>query len=435
MSTHTTKKLPELQETAPKRPPFRIAVTILHLAAMGSIGLAVIGGLFALIVSGITTVVFLGLGFVLLIGALYVMWAIAWFENERVSGLYRLGSEPLRLPQSQHPGFKGWLHSLLLILKNGRMWIAVVSFTLSVFIGFVMLLAIQFTVSYAAGTLFQLFVGRVLDSPMVVPFLNSDAQAALVLALSIVLFVVVLFAAALLHRAITSTMIGAMTRESELTERVRKSEMQRRGAVRSAEMDRTRIERDLHDGVQPRLVSIGMTLGLAKQQIHTDPNAAEALIEEAHTSTQAAITELRQLARGIYASVLDDRGLDAALSAIVARSHIPVNLDVRLTQECGKQAETALYFGIAEALTNVAKHSRAANARVTVRVRDTGTPEHPDGRLWARVEDDGVGGATLQPGSGLDGIAHRMQAAGGSFSFDSPVGGPTTIEMSVPCES
>jgi signal transduction histidine kinase len=198
--------------------------------------------------------------------------------------------------------------------------------------------------------------------------------------------------------------------------------------VRAADVERTRIERDLHDGVQPRLVSVAMTLGLAQQQIDTDPDSAKALIAEAHTSTKAAITELRQLARGIYASVLDDRGLDAALSALAARSHIPVQLDVRLQQRCGRDAEAAVYFAIAESLTNAAKHSRASECRVVVRVRE-------DGMLWARVEDNGIGGARVTPGGGLDGVMNRVLAAGGSTRLDSPQGGPTALEVSVPCAS
>src|SRR5690606_26304300 len=138
---------------------------------------------------------------------------------------------------------------------------------------------------------------------------------------------------------------------------VRTKSAQREGAVRAADGERTRIERDLHDGVQPRLVSVGMTLGLAQQKIDEDPAAAKALITEAHTSTKAAITELRQLARGIHASVLDDRGLDAALSALAGRSHIPVHLDVRLDpghrdRPACRNAEAAVYFAIAESLTN-----------------------------------------------------------------------------------
>lgn len=201
--------------------------------------------------------------------------------------------------------------------------------------------------------------------------------------------------------------------------------------MRAAEVERTRIERDLHDGVQPRLVSVGMTLGLAKQQIDVDPDHAKQLVDEAHTSTKSAITELRQLTRGIYASVLEDRGLDAALSAVAGRSHVPVNLDVRLPHRCNRNAEAAVYFAIAEGLTNAAKHSRASECRVTVRLRDDG----PQPMLWARVEDNGTGEATIHAGGGLDGITNRVVAAGGRIHLDSPAGGPTTLEVSVPCAS
>jgi signal transduction histidine kinase len=171
-----------------------------------------------------------------------------------------------------------------------------------------------------------------------------------------------------------------------------------------------------------------MTLGLAQQKMDSDPDAAKALIAEAHTSTKAAITELRQLARGIHTSVLDDRGLDAALSALAGRSVIPVHLDVRLDGRCSRDTEAAAYFAIAEALTNAAKHSRGTEVRVVVRLRD-------DGMLWARVEDNGVGGARVIAGGGLDGIVNRVIAAGGQARLDSPNGGPTSVEVSIPCAS
>src|SRR5690606_19475445 len=199
----------------------------------------------------------------------------------------------------------------------------------------------------------------------------------------------------ILH-SILARAILVPSQEAQLAEAARASSAQRDGAVRAADVERTRIERDLHDGVQPRLVSVGMTLGLAQQKIESDPGAAKGRISEAHTSTKAAITELRQLARGIHASVLDDRGLDAALSALAARSHTPVHLDVRLDGRCSRDAEAAVYFAIAEALTNAAKHARAGSARVVVRLREGGTPGAR--LLWARVEDDGIGGARIVPG-------------------------------------
>src|SRR5690606_12052226 len=142
----------------------------------------------------------------------------------------------------------------------------------------------------------------------------------------------------ILHGVLARAML-VPSREPQLAAQAQASSAQRDGAVRAADVERTRIERDLHDGVQPRLVSVGMTLGLAQQKIESAPEAAKDLIAEAHTSTKTAITELRQLARGIHASVLDDRGLDAALSALVARSHTPVHLDVRLDGRCSRTAE------------------------------------------------------------------------------------------------
>lgn len=198
--------------------------------------------------------------------------------------------------------------------------------------------------------------------------------------------------------------------------------------MRAADVERTRIERDLHDGVQPRLVSVGMTLGLAGRVIDSDPSAARELIMEAHSSTKAAITELRQLARGIHTSVLEDRGLDAALSALAGRSHIPVELHVELPGRVDRDAEAALYFITAEALTNAAKHSRASACRVDVRSQSNSS-------LWAWIADNGIGGARVVPGGGLDGMTNRVLAAGGDITITSPAGGPTTIEVDIPCAS
>jgi len=251
--------------------------------------------------------------------------------------------------------------------------------------------------------------------------------AAVLGAVAVLVSAALLFGIAVLDGVLTRAIL-VPSREAVLAQQAATSDVQRAGAVRASEVERTRIERDLHDGVQPRLVSVGMTLGLAQQKIDSDPDAARDLIAEAHTSTKAAITELRQLARGIHASVLDDRGLDAALSALAARSHVPVHLDVRVEGRCTREAEAAVYFAIAESLTNAAKHSHAGECRVVVRRRD-------DGTLWARVEDNGSGGARVIPGGGLDGIHNRIIAARGTVRLDSPAGGPTSLEVSVPCAS
>lgn len=415
------------------KPPLRIFTTILHLAGVGVIGGIIFSTLGGLLGTGLGLIFAAGIGLVLLVGLVYALFGVGWFEVARVGALYRTPIAPLGLRRRDRPGFGGWLRSLGRQAIDGRMWRAIAHFAIAAILG-VIVLRLAWTLVWSVIISFAPLTSS--DSVMG-PFGGGGipvAWAPLIGILGIAASVAGMIGLALLHRTLALAIV-IRSRETELTEKVRTSTAQREGAVRAADLERTRIERDLHDGVQPRLVSVGMTLGLAQQKIDNDPDAAKELIAEAHTSTKAAITELRQLARGIHASVLDDRGLDAALSALAGRSHIPVSLDVRMdtstgsgTQRPGRDAEAAVYFSIAESLTNAAKHSRASEVRVTVRVREGNT-------LWARVEDNGMGGAQVQPGGGLDGIANRVLAAGGTFRLDSPLGGPTSLEVSVPCAS
>ncbi|MDN5816499.1 sensor histidine kinase [Yaniella sp.] len=411
------------------RPPLRLGLTLLHLAVMGSLGWAVIGLLGGAIGAGIGLLFVLGVGVIVLLGVLYALFGLAWFEIERIASLYKLPAHSLTWRPATQPGFVGYLKSLGTNLANGRMWAALGNFLLASIMGAVALGALQAMLHSIVAAFAPLADADIVNAPFGIQIEASRAPWLVLLAL---LCAGVVVGMMFLHRAISTAIIGATARESDLTERVRTTTVQREGAMRAAAVERTRIERDLHDGVQPRLVSVGMTLGIAKQQIDENPEQAKELVDEAHTSTKAAITELRQLTRGIYASVLDDRGLDAALSAVAGRSHIPVNLDVRLPHRYDRDAEAAVYFAIAEGLTNAAKHSRASEARVTVRLR-----EDDAGRsyLWARVEDNGSGGAKVLPGGGLDGITNRVVAAGGTITIDSPAGGPTALEVNVPCAS
>lgn len=415
---------------APARPPLRIFVTILHLAALGLLGAMVFAVTMILLGLGIGLTFVFGVGLLFLVGLVYVVFGLAWFETERVDGLYGLGAPPLRPVPQRGGGLGGFLRTLGAQAIDGRMWQGIASFTVSALLGTILLVCGQNllwgTVS-AALTLgrrtveyhpsFGTFLAPYLGSLSAIEYMGIALLSA-----------AAMVGLALLHRLIALWIASAGAERARLQTAAWVSEQQRAGAVRAADVERTRLERDLHDGVQPRLVSVGMTLGLAQQQIDANPAAAKELISEAHTSTKAAITELRQLARGIHPSVLEDRGLDAALSALAGRSHIPVALDVQLAGRCSREAETAVYFVIAESLTNAAKHSRASELRVTVRLRDGAT-------LWARVEDNGAGGARVLPGGGLDGITNRVLAAGGTFRLDSPLGGPTSLEVSVPCAS
>ncbi|HWJ45890.1 MAG TPA: histidine kinase, partial [Gaiellaceae bacterium] len=198
-------------------------------------------------------------------------------------------------------------------------------------------------------------------------------------------------------------------------------------SVDIAMADRRQIERDLHDGAQQRLLSLGMDLGMALEKFETDPDTARGLVGGAHAELQRAIAELRNLARGIHPAVLTDRGLDAALSALAARSPIPVRLDVRLRERPPASVEATAYFIVAEALTNAARYSKATSVDVHVR--------NMNGKLGIEVSDNGVGGAEKRPGGGLAGLADRASSVEGSLSVTSPEGGPTVVSAELPCAS
>jgi signal transduction histidine kinase len=212
-----------------------------------------------------------------------------------------------------------------------------------------------------------------------------------------------------------------------LTAKVSSLTESRARVVDAADAERRRIERDLHDGTQQHLVSLAMNLGMAKEKLDSDPEAARQLVADAHQQAKDSITELRNVIRGVYPAVLTDRGLDAALSALAARSPVPVRLQVDLPQRPNPTAEAIAYFVVSESLTNVARHSGARNATVYV--------EQSGDRLKLAIVDDGRGGAVETAGSGLTGLRDRVAAVDGRFTLTSPPGGGTTIAVEVPCES
>jgi signal transduction histidine kinase len=214
---------------------------------------------------------------------------------------------------------------------------------------------------------------------------------------------------------------------ARLQARVSRLEETRAGAVDASSAELRRIERDLHDGAQARMVAVAMDLGMAEARIEEDPEGARALVQGARTEARRALEEMRDLVRGIAPSVLEDRGLEAALGSLAGRSRVPVALDVELPERPPVAVETAAYFVVAEALVNVAKHADAGSAAVVAAVRD--------GVLEVRVQDDGAGGAELREGGGLAGLRDRVAALDGTLSVTSPAGGPTTVETRLPCGS
>lgn len=211
-----------------------------------------------------------------------------------------------------------------------------------------------------------------------------------------------------------------------LARRVHELERSRARVVDAGEAERRRLERDLHDGTQQQLVALAMTLGRARARYAKEPTAIDELLTDAHQQAKDAVTDLRGLIRGLHPPVLSDRGLDAALSAVAARCSVPVELSVALEQRPPAAVEAIGYFVVAEALTNVARHSGAGLAAVTVR-RDH------DGPLWITVADNGIGGAAPERGTGLQGLADRVAGIDGQLSVDSPAGGPTVLTVELPC--
>jgi len=213
-------------------------------------------------------------------------------------------------------------------------------------------------------------------------------------------------------------------RRARLTARIGELETSRAKVMDAAEVERMRIERDLHGGAQQRLVSLAMELGRARAKFASDPHAAEAIVGQAHEQAKEALTELRNLVRGVHPPVLSDRGLDAALSGLAALSPVPVAVRVDLAKRPSASVEAIAYFVVAEALTNVAKHAKASRALVTV--------TRSGNLLNVAVSDDGMGGASVA-GQGLSGLAARVAGIDGRLLVTSPDGGPTVIEAVLPC--
>jgi len=250
------------------------------------------------------------------------------------------------------------------------------------------------------------------------------------MAVAAVIGLVLLLVAPQLTRGLASA-DGALSRRllgprRDLAARVTELEISRERVVDAAEAERRRIERDLHDGAQQRLVALAMDLGRAKARFADDLDAAAGLVDQAHAQAKEALAELRNLVRGVHPPVLTERGLDAALSGLAALCPVPVDVHVDVPVRPKSSVEAVAYFMVAEALTNVAKHSRARHAKVVV--EGHGYP----GTLTVMISDDGIGGADVSS-PGLSGLADRVAGVDGRLSVESPAGGPTIIAAELPC--
>jgi signal transduction histidine kinase len=230
--------------------------------------------------------------------------------------------------------------------------------------------------------------------------------------------------AAMAHARLDCALLDE-SEKSRLAQRVEQLTESRAETVDTQAAELRRIERDLHDGAQARLVSLGMNLALAEEQFESDPAQARMLLADARTASSAALADLRDLVRGIHPPVLADRGLGGAVQALALGSPVPVTVRDDTTRRRSAPVESAAYFAVAEALTNAVKHSGAAAIEVELADADDG--------LHITVHDDGSGGADPDRGSGLRGIARRLAAFDGTLEVESPPGGPTRLAMVLPC--
>ncbi|TDE30197.1 sensor histidine kinase [Actinomadura sp. 6K520] len=369
-----------------------------------------------------------------MLALMMVAWrGAAMLERQLVRAAFgvRVPSPYRRLPPGRNPltKLKGmasdpatWKDLLYLALLFP---VTLVEFVVSVAVWSAtgMLLAMPVIVAVDGGAEVGLgFVSYWAGSPLEALPLTAGGVVFLVLAMYVTRVM------AIGHSAWARLMLGpslAQTENLELRKRTEHLRASRARGVDAAEFERRRIERDLHDGAQQRLLSVAMDIGRARAKLDEDPEGARALIEQAHSGTKEAIAELRDLARGIYPAILTDRGLDPALSGLAARAPVPVEVEVDLPERPPAAVESIAYFIVAESLANIAKYARATRATVRVAREDR----------WVVVEvtDNGVGGAAARPEGGLAGLADRAATIDGMLLVDSPPGGPTIIRADLPC--
>lgn len=426
---------PALPHSAPSFDPGRIVSAIwapstwlafVHLLVNLPLGIL----WFTLLAIGVS----LGLGLLITLLGIPVLIATGWFvrsaghlERTRINSF--LGTA-LQNPYRPAPEASGWLARLFAIGKDPATWRDFLFLMLRLPMGLFSFTALITSWSLGLGLLLSpvayLFgVFRIDLGPWIITGPGAVFTATLC-GLGITIL------AAWLTRGLgrlEAVLAGALLDASpeELQRRVTALAASRARTMSASDQDRRRLERDLHDGAQQRLVSLAMTLGLAQHKLETNPEQGARLVAEAHEEAKRALQDLRDLARGIHPAVLTDHGLEAALPALAARCPIPTRVDVSVSPRPEPSLEAAAYFVVSEALTNVTKHSQASEVRITAR-RD-------DHHLSIEIHDDGVGGASIGDHGGLSGLRDRVEALDGRLSLDSPTGGPTRLRVELPCGS
>ncbi len=383
--------------------------------------------------AGMSTVVVAGLGLLILVGTAYVARGLAHVERVRLRSMVGVEApDPTYLRANPDDSS---VRRLLTPLRDMQSW-------LDILWGLVGLVTATFAfavaVAWWAATLgglsywfWERFIPRGPDNTSLAQLigLGETRSADILLQTAIGIFALVTLPAAMRVAAATNAAFSRMLLCSrvELMGRVARMEESRDSAHRAEAQSLRRLERDIHDGPQQRLIRLGMDLGRAKRQLADDPELAATTIEAALAQTRETVEELRALSRGIAPPLLVDRGLAVAVREMASGQAIPVEVEVALPvdrAELPQAAETAAYFVVAESLTNIAKHSQATRAQVAVGVAD--------GRLHVTVDDDGRGGAQVAAGRGLDGLRERLAGVDGTLVVASPNGGPTRVRAEVP---
>ncbi len=368
------------------------------------------------------------LGVPVLVGTVYVVHGMAIMERRRAMLLMDVDL-PAR-PMPRKPG-QNWLRRSLALTVSPEFWkeasYSLLLLPLGVISG---TLVVSFWAVAVAGLLLPAYIG-LLPGDEAITWLHwsngLEIAAGFVTGLVFVLLARVLTTGlAAAHVALVSAMLTP-SENDRLRAQVSQLTETRARVVDAADSERRRIERDLHDGAQQQLVSLAMNLGRARAKFDSDPEGARELVDQAHQEAKDSITELRNVVRGVHPAVLTDRGLDAALSALAARSPVPVRIDVDVLQRPSPTVEAVAYFVVSESLTNIARHSGATRAAVHI--------ERDGDKLLVSVSDDGHGGATENPGGGLAGLRDRVAAVDGTFRLQSSPTGGTTVTVEVPCAS
>lgn len=395
-----------------------------HLLGGALTGLASLLLLAALAVSGLLLSV-IGVDLVLMLAATFGVPAAA-VERRRMRLV-----EPVPVPNPHRSlvgaGRRGRLRTRLRERATWRELGYVVVFApLQVCVGLALAIGLTFALVLLAAPLIVWNAGP--EDVMIIPGrpVGSPLHALPATAAGLLALVLCAYAAGLLAGAQVKTALFVLSPRDEERQVVELTRSRARLAD-AFEAERRRIERDLHDGAQAQLVALTMTLGLAELELRESGSPATELVSRARGEARLALTQLRDLVRGIYPQVLTDHGLDAAVAEIALRSPIPVDVDIDLPRRLPDAVETVAYFTVTEALTNAAKHSGATRLTVVGRLKR--------GTLTLAITDNGRGGAVPSAGAGLQGLADRVAILKGRLVVSSPVGGPTRVGVEVPCSA